>query len=358
MGEDAPLTNRKESDDLMSNKPKRRRKMRAIPVIIAVLVVILLVLLVILFSRLGGLDLPEMLNNAKNAFSSLRATPTATVAPTPYPTPDPTVAPTAPPTPEPVLEELSTPTDVTGTEDPAPAGMSGQIPNVTGNFSIQQGRQIPILSYYSVNQGHGTDYPSESVTVDDFSAQMRYLSEQGFTAITFEDLASLETIDKPVMVTFDGGYADVYTSAMPVLRQYNLKATLFVWQDNIGKAGYISESQLQEIASSGLFSIQCSLDNYEELAINRRDEFTSMVAKSKAYVSSLTGREPLAFAYPVGGVNSMEMEVCASEFRFGVRRSGERPYDTSTDEDNMIYRYTMQRDTTLQLFQYWVGKAR
>ena len=344
-------------------KEKKQRKLRVIPVIIFILTVILLVLLFILFTRLGGVNLTEMLDNAKSAFSRTTPVPIATGAPTPEFTEEPLLTPEPVKIPAPDLAsstDLSTPTDVGKTEDPViPNEPIAQIPVVAERFSVQQGHQIPIFSYYSVSDGDSSVVVhSESVRPNNFAAQLTFLQGHGFHALTFEDLASLEGVEKPVMLTFDGGYADFYTSVFPQLKSHQIKATLFIWQGNIGKPGYLTESQVQEIAASGLVSVQAALNNYEETALYRRDDFTSMVAKSKEFVAQVSGRQPIAFAYPAGNVNSMELEVISSEFQFGVRRSGGRAYDTSKDETSLIYRYTMQRDTTQQLFEYWAGKAK
>ena len=160
------------------------------------------------------------------------------------------------------------------------------------------------------------------------------------------------------MLTFDGCFADVYNVAWPVLKQYDIKATVFVWPDYLGQANRLTEAQLKEMASSDLISVQAGMEVYTMLDYLNKEELVSIVEKTKSYVSTLTGREPLAFAYSVGSVNSMAKDYCASQFRFCVRRSSERPYDTSKDDGSLIYRYTIMRETTLDQFSFWLSKAK
>ena len=229
------------------------------------------------------------------------------------------------------------------------------------NFEVQKGRLIPIISYYNVGAGEGPDFRllhHDSIIPEQFSAQMKYIHDNGYTTMTFEDLANLADVEKPVMLTFDGCFADVYNVAWPVLKQYDIKATVFVWPDYLGQANRLTEAQLKEMASSDLISVQAGMEVYTMLDYLNKEELVSIVEKTKSYVSTLTGREPLAFAYSVGSVNSMAKDYCASQFRFCVRRSSERPYDTSKDDGSLIYRYTIMRETTLDQFSFWLSKAK
>lgn len=229
------------------------------------------------------------------------------------------------------------------------------------NFTVQQGRQIPIISYYNVGAGEGPDFRllhHDSIIPEEFTAQMKYIHDNGFTTMTFEDLANLENIEKPVMLTFDGCFEDVYNIAWPVMKQYNIKATLFVWPDYIGQSSRLTEHQLKEMASSDLISVQAAMESYTMLDYLSKEELASIVSKAKSYVNTLTGRDPLAFAYSVGSINTMAKDYCASQFRFCVRRSSERPYDTSKDDGSVIYRYTIVRETPLENFALWLSKAK
>ena len=229
------------------------------------------------------------------------------------------------------------------------------------NFVVQKGRLIPIISYYNVGAGEGPDFRllhHDSIIPEEFTAQMKYIHDNGFTTMTFEDLANLENIEKPVMLTFDGCFEDVYNIAWPVMKQYNIKATVFVWPDYIGQSNRLTEHQLKEMASSELISVQAGMETYTMLDYLSKEELVSIVSKAKNYVNTLTGRDPLAFAYSVGSVNTMAKEYCASQFRFCVRRSSERPYDTSKDDGSLIYRYTIMRETPLENFSLWLSKAK
>lgn len=71
-----------------------------------------------------------------------------------------------------------------------------------------------------------------TVSPEHFAKQMAYIKEH-YPCIRFED--AWEETDQPsVVVTFDDGYADNYTCALPILEQYQVPATIFVATENIG----------------------------------------------------------------------------------------------------------------------------
>ena len=80
-------------------------------------------------------------------------------------------------------------------------------------------------------------------SVDQFEKQMRFLYENGYKTLTSDEffqykLGRLKLPKKSVFITFDDGWRNNYIYAYPVLKKYNLKATLFIvtdWIENASK---------------------------------------------------------------------------------------------------------------------------
>lgn len=77
-----------------------------------------------------------------------------------------------------------------------------------------------------------------SASTDDFRRQMEHL-KRNYTVVTMAQvLAALDggvrLPSRPVVVTFDDGHADNFTNAFPVLREFNVPATIFLTTDYIG----------------------------------------------------------------------------------------------------------------------------
>ncbi|MFQ5900440.1 MAG: polysaccharide deacetylase family protein [Thermodesulfobacteriota bacterium] len=89
---------------------------------------------------------------------------------------------------------------------------------------------IPVLMYHHVNNHVGD---LVTITPQVFESQMRFLKESGFYTLTLDDLLSYirgrhDIPKKSVVITFDDGYLDNYIHAFPILKQYNLKASIFI----------------------------------------------------------------------------------------------------------------------------------
>ena len=113
------------------------------------------------------------------------------------------------------------------------------IPYVSGN--TQNAKYVPILIYHNLTDGSG---PADSANLDVniFREQMQYLHDNGYTTITPEQLqawinGTAQLPPKSIMITFDDGYESVYTLGYPILKQYNMKATVFIVTRSIADYG-------------------------------------------------------------------------------------------------------------------------
>ena len=112
-----------------------------------------------------------------------------------------------------------------------------------------------ILAYHHVS----SDTPaSTSVSVGTFEKHLSYLQQHNFTVIPLELLlkrlsSGEEVPDKSIAITFDDAYISVYTTAMPLLRQYNMPFTVFVNTEPVekGYSNFMNWEQLRSLKSNG-----------------------------------------------------------------------------------------------------------
>ena len=101
---------------------------------------------------------------------------------------------------------------------------------------------LPILAYHRVVDIDVSDYPFDeeivSASTEMFDQQIAFIKKH-FDCCTFADLKN--TLDgnfsrtaRPVIVTFDDGYADNFCNAFPILKRHGVSATFFVATDYIG----------------------------------------------------------------------------------------------------------------------------
>ena len=77
-------------------------------------------------------------------------------------------------------------------------------------------------------------------TPESFEENIKTFLDNGYTIISMQDLADCdsgktELPSKPIIITFDDGYYSNYEYIYPILKKYNVKASIFIVTDKIGK---------------------------------------------------------------------------------------------------------------------------
>lgn len=214
--------------------------------------------------------------------------------------------------------------------------------------SVPEGVEVPVLMYHAVSDNM---WGIESLFVKPsrMEEQLKWLTENGYTPIWFEDLNRLGEIEKPIILTFDDGYDDNYTELFPLLKKYQVKATVFMITGSIGKEHYLTEAQIREMAASGLISVQSHTVSHPMLPELNAEQLKTELTESKRKILELTGKEPFVFCYPTGKYNKMVKEAVKEEYQYALLMSGN---DWVTGEDPLlIHREYISRSTTLNQFK-------
>lgn len=175
--------------------------------------------------------------------------------------------------------------------------------------------KVPILMYHYIrvvtdpNDGMGFRL---SVTPADFAAQMGWLAANGYHPITLEDLNAYLSgtrglPSKPVILTFDDGYADFYNTALPILRAHDFVAVEYVVSGFMGWPGYMSADQILEANRVWGIEIGSHTATHVNLTTQSADGLLSQLTASKHALETLLGHPVLSFCYPGGRFNSSAM---------------------------------------------------
>jgi peptidoglycan/xylan/chitin deacetylase (PgdA/CDA1 family) len=169
--------------------------------------------------------------------------------------------------------------------------------------------RIPTLMYHyiSVPPPNADKYRLDlSVTPENFRKQMQWLKTAGYTTITAEEFvgalkAGAPLPPRPVLLTFDDGYEDAYTTAFPILREFGFVGTFFVVTDWVDqqRRGYLSWDQIKTMAAAGMSIHSHSRDH---LDVRDRDEAWHVyhIAATYATLEAHLGPQLKLFCYPSG----------------------------------------------------------
>lgn len=170
--------------------------------------------------------------------------------------------------------------------------------------AIADGPKILVLNYHQVDNKSNP----LSISPANFDTQMKFLAESGCITITPDELyaglnGEIELPPKPVLITFDDGYIDNYTNAFPILKKYNLRATIFVIPSFTSVyPTYMTWEQLKEMEANGI-TIESHTFSHPKLEELPDDEIRNELLNSKALLEENLGHPIEFIAYPTGTYN-------------------------------------------------------
>jgi peptidoglycan/xylan/chitin deacetylase (PgdA/CDA1 family) len=188
---------------------------------------------------------------------------------------------------------------------------------------------VPILMYHYVRPAPSIYLDRLgyrlTVTPDDFHAQMDWLSLNGYHPIDFNDLrayfAGLTPLpSKPVVITLDDGYSDLYTTAYPILKWYHFKAVAYIVTSFVGQPRYVTGDQIVEMDQNAIQIASHTID-HANIGGASVGSATYQLATSKAWLQHLIGHSVVDFAYPSGRFSSSAV--------YALQATG---YDTAVTE--------------------------
>lgn len=147
------------------------------------------------------------------------------------------------------------------------------------------------------------------VKTADFDAQMKFLSDNGYTTLFLSEIADAPKYDKPIVITFDDGYNDVYNNAFPILKKYNLKADFYIITDWVGGSVYVTTDMIKEMSLSGLIEIGSHTLNHSSLGSLSEINQDNELKQSKDKLEKLLNKEISTIAYPKGSYNSTTIRL-------------------------------------------------
>lgn len=168
-------------------------------------------------------------------------------------------------------------------------------------------RQVifPILLYHRIDVS-----PINSqyyVEPEKFEEQMKLLYDWEYTPVTIDMLlkairAGAELPPRPVIITFDDGHIDNYTTAFPIMQKFGFTGVLYIVGNYMGTDGYMTAAQIREMVMAGWEVGSHSMNHLDLQKLDEEAQYIEIV-DSRDKLEAEIGVPMHTFAYPFGLMN-------------------------------------------------------
>ena len=197
--------------------------------------------------------------------------------------------------------------------------------SVPSSGTFQEGIFLPVVMYHSITDFPNGDY---QVTKEQFAQDLYYLRANGYETVSVGDLYAYtegkgELPEHPVMLTFDDGFYNNLSTALPLLEEYNMCAVGSIvgyYTDetaekdpHVDRYSYLTWEDVRILEQSG--RIEIGSHTYQLHSNEQRagcsimygedpEQYQNMLRKDlkklQERARTETGKAPIAFAYPYG----------------------------------------------------------
>ena len=116
------------------------------------------------------------------------------------------------------------------------------------------------LMYHSID----SEKNKGGIFIDEFEEHIKWIKDK--KTFKMEELKGLNYTlpQNSILITFDDGYKNNYTLAFPILKKYNMKATIFLNTKFIEKdEAYLNWDEIREMYESGLIDFQLHTHSHQ-----------------------------------------------------------------------------------------------
>lgn len=197
---------------------------------------------------------------------------------------------------------------------------------------------LPVIMYHSIlnDSSRVNDYV---VTPEMVENDLKYLKEHGYNAVFTEDIINYtkggDLPPKPVIITADDGFYNNYTYLVPLLKKYDMKATISIVgyysevtaqaDPHIPEYSYLTWEDISELVQSGYIEIANHTYNLHsdkgrkgcsKLSYETEDEYADTIIEDIGLCQTLLSMNcsitPAVFTYPYGSISKESIPVLRS----------------------------------------------
>ncbi|MEJ2564775.1 MAG: polysaccharide deacetylase family protein [Gammaproteobacteria bacterium] len=224
-------------------------------------------------------------------------------------------------------------------------------PLTNNKESLAKVLRVVVLMYHRVGKAHNAWERKYCVTPERFTAHMHHLANRGMKAVDIDDFVAWTVGAKDLpggsfLLTFDDGFYGIYEHAMPVLRELEWPATVFlvssllgqrdIWCEKENPSGQsyplLGQAEIHKMRKQG-FSFQCHSRTHADLTKISDEIRWNEIAGARAELEEVLGSAVPYLAYPYGRYNERVVEITRTagyragfSVQPGFNRPGIDPY--------------------------------
>jgi len=164
-----------------------------------------------------------------------------------------------------------------------------------------------VLVYHSISTPREPMLADIDISPARFQQQLQWLARTGRVVRLEETLKRAS--GRAIGITFDDGYRDNLTVALPLLEKFNLPMTLFVVAGFVDSDGYLSEEELREISRHPLITIGAHGLWHRHFNRISFDEARFELKESRRLLEETIGKRVDLMAWPYGECNDALEEL-------------------------------------------------
>jgi peptidoglycan/xylan/chitin deacetylase (PgdA/CDA1 family) len=213
---------------------------------------------------------------------------------------------------------------------------------------------VPILEYHAIQPPvEGAQFPERFVPQADFQRQMQWLDDNGFEAVTLDQVEAAwykhgELPPKPVVISFDDGYLSQYVAAFPELKHLGWSGVLNL----VAQGSDLPDADVKKMLDAG-WELASHTITHVDLTTVDSAQLEREVAGSREILKRRFGAPVDNFCYPAGSYDDTVVSAVRAAGYVGAE--SEVPGMATAARPYILNRIEIELDDGLQGF---IGKLR
>lgn len=187
-----------------------------------------------------------------------------------------------------------------------------------GRLNVGKNKYVNVIYYHDIVKGHGESFMRTNK--DLFEKQMRYIAENGYTSLRFDELDNKEKVKfekRKVVIAFDDGWLSNYTEIFEFMKSLGIKYNIYLTIGEIGKnLDYLTWDLVRKMHDSGLVGFGVHTFTHPHVGdMTEIDPQLEFVKANEVFLKEL-GYEPLDFCYPYGDCSEKAHEYLTTQTNY------------------------------------------